>query len=99
VRIPTFQPAIWSLVSAVLSAASLLVGIVILGVTQHLFNFIVPLFAAVLFLIVSFGLGIFSLVKSLRTKDTRQMKHWLIWAFIIAFLTLATVVYWWPVGV
>ena len=94
-----FQPAIWSFVSALLSAASLLIGIVIVGVTQHLFNFIVPLFASVLLLIVSFGLGIFALVKSLRNKSTRQKSRWLIWALIIAFLTRASVVYWWPVGV
>ena len=92
VRTARFQPAIWSFVSALLSASSLLIGIVIVGVTQHMFNLIVWLFASVLLLIVSLGLGIFALVKSLRNKNTGQTSRWLIWALIIAFITLAMVV-------
>ncbi len=98
-KTPRLHPAAWSFVSAILSAASLLIGIVIVGVTQHIFNFIVPLFASVLLLIVSFGLGIFALVRSLRNKSTRQTNSWLIWALIITLLTFATIVYWWPIGV
>src|SRR5688572_24020801 len=93
------QPAKWSLVSAVLSAVSLLIGLGIASGTQHIFNFVVPLFASVLFLLVSFGLGIFALVRSARNGSAGQISRWLIWALVVAFLTLIAVLYWWPLGV